>query len=211
MIEPGPQRPARGEPEMQTRRRPDGRTVAALLATLMPAWATTDLVGGAVSTASGATTEPHWGPVVTLARAGQLSRPDVVVDERGTETAAWSQAGSVVVTRRAAGGSWGPRVDLGQGSDPQLGIDRDGTVTVVWSRTLLRHGPQVMTARHPVPGRWSGLVALSPAVPVGNGRGAFGPVLAVSRGGAVIVSWLWNEEDSGAAQAQARYRPAGGG
>src|SRR3954449_2664511 len=165
MIEPGPQRPARGEPEMQTRRRPDGRTVAVLLATLMLAWATMDVVGGAVSPASGATAEPHWGPVVTLARDGQLSRPDVVVDEHGTETAAWSQAGSVVVTRRAAGGSWGPRVDLGEGSDPQLGIDWDGTVTVVWSRTLLGHGPQVMTARHPVAGRsggWSAVVGLSP-------------------------------------------------
>jgi hypothetical protein len=194
---------------MQTRRRPDGRTVAVLLATLMLAWATMDVVGGAVSPASGATAEPHWGPVVTLARDGQLSRPDVVVDEHGTETVAWSRAGSVVVTRRAAGGSWDPPIDLGEGSDPQLGIDRDGTVTIVWSRNLLGQGPQVMTARHAVAGRWSAVVALSPAVAEANGHGAFGPVLAVSRGGAVVVSWLWNEEDSGAAQAQARYRPAG--
>ena len=177
-----------------------GRTAATLVVTLMVALA----AGGAT------TAEPHWGPVVTLDRAGQVSRPDVVVDEHGTETAAWSRAGSVVVARRAAGGHWGPHVDLGEGKDPQLGIDRDGTVTIVWSRTLLGHGPQVMTAAHPVPGRWSTPVALSPHVAAGNGRGAFGPVLAVSRGGAVVVSWLWNEEDSGAAQVQARYQTVDG-
>jgi hypothetical protein len=183
--------------------RPRARTAATLLLTLTVAVAATGATG-----ATGA--EPHWGPVVTLDRAGQVSRPDVVVDEHGTETAAWSRAGSVVVSRRVAAGHWGPQVDLGQGNDPQLGIDRDGTVTIVWSRTLPGHGPQVMTAAHPVPGRWSRPIALSPQVAEGNGRGAFGPVLAVSRGGAVVVSWLWNEEDSGAAQVQARYQPVGG-
>jgi hypothetical protein len=68
-----------------------------------------------------------------------------------------------------------------------------------------------MTARHSARSGWSDPVPLSPAVAEGDGRGAFGPVLAVSRGGAVVVSWLWNEEDSGAAQVQARYRPAGAG
>lgn len=188
---------------MQTRARLGGCTAATFLVTLL-------IAGTAGAAAAATVVEPHWGPVVTLARASQVSRPDVVVDEHGTETAAWSEAGSVVATRRVAGGRWGPQVDLGQGGDPQLGIDRDGTVTIVWSRTLLGHGPQVMTAEHPVPGRWSEPVALSPEVAEGDGRGAFGPAPAVSRGGAVVVSWLWNEEDSGAAQVQARYRPAGG-
>jgi hypothetical protein len=192
---------------MCTRRPPHGRAVAVLLGSLLLAGTAT--VGGGPAGAAVAP-EPHWGPVVTLARAVQLSRPDVVVDEDGTETVAWSRAGSVLVTRRAAGGSWGPRIDLGPGSDPQVGIDRDGAVTVAWSRRLAGMGPQVMVARHPVPGRWSTSVALSPAVADTNGHGAHGPVLAVSRNGAAVVSWLWNEEDSGAAQVQARYRPTGG-
>jgi hypothetical protein len=191
---------------MRTRRSSVRRPVAVLLGALLVAGTT---VGGG-SAGAAVTPEPHWGPVVTLARAGQLSRPDVVVDEAGTETVAWSRAGSVLVTRRGAGGSWSPRTDLGSGSDPQLGIDRDGTVTVVWSRRLAGAGPQVMVARHPVAGRWSSPLALSPAVPDTNGHGAHEPVLAVSRNGAAVVSWLWNEEDSGAAQVQARYAPAGG-
>jgi hypothetical protein len=195
---------------MGTRVRSVGGGVAGVVSLLLIR-AVLELSPVGLPAASGATTEPHWGPVVTLARAGQLGRPDIVVDERGTETAAWSQAGSVLVTRRAAGGTWGPRRHLGEGSDPQLGLDRNGTVTVVWSRRSAGHGPQVMGARHPTSGRWSDPVALSPAVADGNGRGAFGPVLAVSDGGAVVVSWLWNEEDSGAAQVQARYRPASGG
>jgi hypothetical protein len=42
-------------------------------------------------------------------------------------------------------------------------------------------------------------------------HGAFIPNLAVSVGGAVVVTWLREPEDSGAARVQARYRRAGAG
>lgn len=148
----------------------------------------------------------HWGPIATLARHVP-SRPDIVVDGSGTETVVWSHRGHIVAARKPAGRQWQTAVRLGDGSSPQIGLDRAGTVTVIWSRHLSGFGPQVMSARRSTTGHWTTSRAVSASAPaVSSARGAFTPDLAVSRRGAVVVTWLWNQEDSGAAQVQARYR-----
>jgi hypothetical protein len=179
--------------------------------------ATTAATYGAPATTPSGTTSAEasagWGPVVTLLRRPQVSRPDVVVDAEGTTTVVWSASGSVTATRKPAGRTWGRRVVIGHGVAPQAGIDERGTVTVVWIRDREGFGPQVMAARRTAHGPWGPPVEISAAVssPAPSVHGAFIPNLAVSRGGAVVVTWLREPEDSGAARVQARYRPAGAG
>ena len=136
-----------------------------------------------------------------------------MVDAAGTTTVVWSASGSVTATRRPAGGTLGRRVVIGHGVAPQAGIDARGTVTVVWIRDKAGFGPQVMAARRTAHGPWRRPVEISAAVgdPGPSVHGAFIPNLAVSPGGAVVVTWLREPEDSGAARVQARYRPAGAG
>ncbi len=107
---------------------------AGLVATMTTA--TYDAAATAASPAATASAEASagWGPVVTLLRRMQVSRPDVVADAAGTITVVWSTSGSVTATRRPAGGTWGPRVVIGRGVAPQAGIDARGNVTVVWIR-----------------------------------------------------------------------------
>jgi hypothetical protein len=197
---------------MRSHQQPRGVTAGLVTALVLAAAVVPAAIpAGGLDTAAAATTDPHWGPVVTLSRGSELGTPAVVVDAAGTATVAWSRAGTVVATRRPAGGSFGPRIVLGPGTDPQLGVDRDGVVTAIWTRRPPGQGPQVMTARESSRGRWGPPLALSPPVADTNGHGAHVAMLAVSRRGGVVVSWLWNEEDSGAAQVQARERPAGHG
>ncbi len=154
---------------------------------------------------------PTWAPVETLAAATPVSHPDVVLDRRGTATAVWSASGTVVATRRTAGGSWGPAVVLGHGVAPVAGVDRHGAVTVAWTRQRDGFGPQVMAARRPAGHAWRRAVALSSPAP-SNGSTAHGAFLrdvAVGWDGAVAVTWLWGAEDSGASRVQARYRATG--
>src|SRR3954452_22117109 len=206
----------RGSPTMRSHRQPRARVLAALLTSLVLASVTVGPAGpaagaGPPAPAGAVPAEPHWGPVVTLARGADLGAPAVVVDAAGTTTVAWSRAGSVVATRRPAGGVFGARTALGPGADAQLGVDRNGIVTAIWTRRLPGRGPKVMTARASASGHWGRPAALSPSVADVNGHGAHVATLAVSRRGAAVVSWLWSEEDSGAAQVQARERPAGHG
>ena len=93
-----------------------------------------------------------------------------------------------------------------------MGVDASGSLTVIWLRHLEGFGPQVMAARRPArTGAWTQPRAVSaPAPAVSSARGAYSPSIAVAGAGATVVSWLWNQEDSGAAQVQARFRPVGG-
>ena len=149
--------------------------------------------------------------VRTLDSAASTSRPDVVVARDGTVTVVWSR-GRQVVARSRVGGSWQPRVAVGHGSSPRVGVDASGSLTLIWLRHLEGFGPQVMAARRPArTGDWTVPRAVSASAPaVSSARGAYSPSIAVSGAGATVVSWLWNQEDSGAAQVQARFRPVGG-
>ena len=161
---------------------------------------------GEVSSVAAKTTN-----VVTLDSARSTSRPDVVVDPGGTVTVVWSH-GRTVLARSRVGSAWEQPVILGHGRAPQVGVTARGTLTVIWLRHVHGYGPQVMASRHPVSGAgWTRPKALSaPAPAVSSARGAYTPTLAVSDGGAMVVSWLWNQEDSGAARVQARFWPPGG-
>lgn len=187
---------------MARRRTAATLAAAAMLLTTAPAGATAP-TGPAL----------RWGPVVTLARLAPVSRPDVVVDAAGTTTVVWSASGTVTATRRPAGGRWGPHLTIGHGVSPEAGVDAHGTVTVAWTRQRAGFGPQVMATRRTVHGAWRTPVAMSAPVRSqgSTAHGAFLRDLAVGRSGAVVVSWLWGAEDSGAARVQARYRPAGAG
>jgi hypothetical protein len=149
--------------------------------------------------------------VRTLDSAASTSRPDVVVARDGTVTVVWSRQRQVVARSRVDG-SWQPRVAVGHGFSPRVGVDASGSLTVIWLRHLEGFGPQVMAARRPArTGDWTRPRAVSaPAASVSSARGAYSPTIAVSGAGATVVSWLWNQEDSGAAQVQARFRPVGG-
>lgn len=153
-----------------------------------------------------------WGNVVDLAASPNLSRPHVVVDRAGGTTVGWRTQNAVVAIRQDAAGVWGDPHRLGNGTGPQVAVDRAGTVTAIWTRRLAGSGPQVMTARRPLGGRWSAPVPVSDPVASrgSSGPGAFQSDLAVSHDGAVLVSWLWGADDSGTARVQARLRPAGG-
>jgi len=154
-----------------------------------------------------------WGPVTDLALSPSISRPDVVVDQNGNTTVVWRTLAAIIAIRQNAAGVWGDPRRLGRGTAPEVGVDGAGTVTAVWTRQLAGQGPQVMTARRPVGGRWSAASPVSaPVDSQGNtAHGAFDAHLAVSNDGAVLVSWLWGADDSGASRIQARYRPAGHG
>jgi hypothetical protein len=149
--------------------------------------------------------------VRTLDSAASTSRPDVVVARDGTVTVVWSRQRQVVARSRVDG-SWQPRVAVGHGASPRVGVDASGSLTVIWLRHLEGFGPQIMAARRPArTGDWTRPRAVSaPAASVSSARGAYSPTIAVSGAGATVVSWLWNQEDSGAAQVQARFRPVGG-
>ena len=152
-----------------------------------------------------------WGPVIDLAQSRSISRPHVVVDRQRTTTVVWRTRNAVVAIRQNARGRWGDPRRLGNGGRPQVGVDRAGTVTAIWTRHLPGWGPQVMVSRRPRGGRWSHPRALSAPVESqgSSAHGAFEADLAVSSRGAVLVSWLWGADDSGASRVQARYRPAG--
>ncbi len=149
--------------------------------------------------------------VRTLDSAASTSRPDVVVARDGTVTVVWSRERQVVARSRVDG-SWQPRVAVGHGFSPRVGVDASGSLTVIWLRHLEGFGPQIMAARRPArTGAWTQPRAVSaPAPAVSSARGAYSPSIAVAGAGATVVSWLWNQEDSGAAQVQARFRPVGG-
>jgi hypothetical protein len=169
---------------------------------------------GTAATVAGAPPKivPRGAPAVrTLDSADRTSRPDVVVAGNGTVTVVWSREDQVVARSRVDG-SWRPRVVLGHGHSPRVGVDASGSLTVIWLRHLRGFGPQVMVARRPVStGAWTEPRAVSaPAPAVSSARGAYSPSIAVADVGATVVSWLWNQEDSGAARVQARFRPARG-
>ncbi|MGZ6781034.1 MAG: hypothetical protein ACXVF1_00035 [Nocardioidaceae bacterium] len=170
-----------------------------------------------VATAGTAVAQPRartaatWGPVIDLAQSRSISRPDVVVDRAGNTTVVWRTLDAVIAIRQSAAGVWGDPKRLGRGTAPKVGVDGAGTVTAVWTRQLPGWGPQVMAARRVPGGQWAKPVAVSaPVASQGtSAHGAFGADLAVSHDGAVLVSWLWGADDSGASRVQARYRPAG--
>jgi len=112
--------------------------------------------------------------------------------------------------RQNADGVWGDPHRLGRGTAPQAEVDGVGTVTAIWTRTLPGSGPQVMASRRVVGRRWTKPFPVSaPVASEGSSaHGAFQTDLAVSHDGAVLVSWLWGADDSGASRVQARYRPA---
>ena len=167
--------------------------------------------GGSSASGTAPTAARVAAVVTTLDSADSTSRPDVVIDRGGIVTALWSREHRVVARTRA-NGTWGPRVTIGVGHSPRVGVAASGSLTVVWLRHPRGFGPQVMAARRPVrTGVWTEPRAVSaPAPAVSSARGAYSPSVAVADGGAAVVSWLWNQEDSGAAQVQARFRPAGG-
>ena len=158
-----------------------------------------------------ARTAAAWGPVIDLAQSRSISRPDVVVDRAGTTTVVWRTLDAIIAIRQNAAGVWGDPKRLGRGTAPKAGVDGAGTVTAIWTRQLPGWGPQVMVSRRVLGGRWAKPVAVSaPVASQGtSAHGAFDADLAVSHDGAVLVSWLWGADDSGASRVQARYRPAG--
>ncbi|HEX5567294.1 MAG TPA: hypothetical protein VFY14_10305 [Streptomyces sp.] len=180
------------------------------------------LAAGAVVAASlvgapGASTaragQAVWGPRQPITASNQYTpTADVAVDAAGNTTAVWSQDGVVQAARRPAGGAWGTPVPIGDGCGPQVGAAARGGVTVVWEC-----GPEgrVMSASRPLGGGWSDPVAVSEPSAADGLSGALYPRLAVSRGGAAVVSWWYGAEDDVPAppvpRAEAAYRPAGGG
>ncbi len=164
------------------------------------------LPAGAVTAAPGA---PPWQQVHTV-DDGRVSRPDVVTDSTGADTVAWSRGTDVMVQRRTPGGTWRKAVVIGRGVSPQLAVDGAGRVTVVWTWNLAGHGPQLLGTR----GRGSSWAQPTPLTPVvGNvvnaAAGAFQPDLAVDAAGDTVLTYVWNQPDSGASVVRARYRPAG--
>jgi hypothetical protein len=152
-----------------------------------------------------------WGPVIDLALSRSISRPDVVVDNLGNTTVLWRTLNAIIAIRQNAAGVWGQPTRLGQGTAPKVGVDGSGAVTAIWTRHIPGWGPQVMASRRVLGGRWSRPFPVSaPVASQGSSaHGAFETDLAVSHGGAVLVSWLWGADDSGASRIQARYRPSG--
>jgi len=152
-----------------------------------------------------------WGPVIDLALSQSMGRPDVVVDGTGITTVVWRTSSAIIAIRQSAAGVWGQPKRLGRGNSPQVGVDGSGTVTAIWTRHLPGWGPQVMASRRALGGDWSAGVQVSaPVASQGStAHGAFEADLAVSHGGAVLVSWLWGADDSGGSRIQARYRPSG--
>lgn len=153
-----------------------------------------------------------WGPPTPITESPQYTdTADVAVDAAGGTTAVWTQDGVVQAAFRPAGGTWQTPDPLGRGCGPQVGADDRGDVVVIWEC-----GPEgtVMSASRPVGGSWSAPVAVTEPSADDGFLAAYYPRLAVSRGGAAVVSWWFGIADEvpdpPAARAEAAYRSAAG-
>lgn len=157
-----------------------------------------------------------WGPVTVLADNPQGE--SLVVDAHNHTTAVWATSSaprSIVARRRAADGSWSKAVVIGRGYAPQADADARGNVTIVWLNQRRGFTDGVSAARRPAGGHWSDPVRLSHDRNVSgyphDGEGVYGAAevdLAVSRNGAVAVSWAWGSDDRSVPwRIQATYRP----
>lgn len=138
-----------------------------------------------------------WGPVIAVTADGVVaSGGGIAVDPAGWTVAVWADAGDngIWVTTAPPGEPWTSFEWIGTGTDPRVGIDGTGTATVVWSS--LDGTERILSARHPRRGEWTEAVPISdpvPAVPADCRLDTASTRLAVSSGGAAVVSWEWKK------------------
>lgn len=175
-----------------------------------------------------------WSAPVTLDETSRGAR-DVAVNADGDAVVVWSRRpfdpSSIFAVYRPAGGSWGPRTQIGYGTEPQVALDARGNATAIWSVHPQDWGDAVHAARRPHrAGTWTNPVVLSrPAREPGDAHrhdgtyplwqqvGAGRPMLEVNADGDTVVVWHWRADGDGPRDGphddfvvQAVRRPSGG-
>lgn len=145
-----------------------------------------------------------WAASTQLSTAGgdTFDTPQLAVDLRGNVTAVWQRQDSgwvVTAATRAAGGTWGPAVDLSATGhdawDPQVAVDLSGNATAVWSLAE-DAGRTVEAARRPLGGEWTEAVDLS------QGGDAWNPQIAFDPAGNATTTWSRHDGKTWVVQAR---------
>ena len=185
--------------------------VAAADGTTTVAWERVNGSGNSIVQTSTRTAGGAFGAAADLSAAGQNALgPRAAVAADGAVTVVWHRTGgggdSVQASTRAAGGTFGPPLDLSADGlavqSPAVAVAPEGATAVVWTRTA---GPaQVVQTAIRAPGG-----AFAAAVDVSaNGFTINGPDVAVASDGDVTV--VWQQQSGLVFRVQASTRPASG-
>jgi hypothetical protein len=164
---------------------------------------------GSVKAVRGDISAGTWEPATTLAPPEGFGDPVVAVNRAGDALAAWlwrsqpREVGRVQAAFRPAGGTWGPRTDVGGALEaaparPRVALDDAGNGYVVWLGGAGASSVQ-SAVRARASGAWSSAASVSAA-------GAADPQLAVDPSGNAVAVWT---DASGATTAAVRPAAAG--
>jgi hypothetical protein len=133
-----------------------------------------------------------WQSPVGISEAGENAyRPQVAIDAAGEAVAVWQRTDGVHLivqaASRAAGGPWGPAVDLsaaGEDSvEAQIAVDPAGDAIAVWE-SYVAPNEVIQAAERPAGGAWQLPVDLSEST-----KEASLPAVAIDPAGDAVAVW----------------------
>jgi hypothetical protein len=145
-----------------------------------------------------------FGAPDSLPAPGNGAAPAVAVDPAGTTVVAWAQGGRVLAAQAPAGGAFGPAAaltDFGYARDPQLAVTASGAVVAAWVANAGRGNAVIGAVRAPGRPLFGDGVRIA-----GEGARAFGPRIAATSGGEVLVAYVSSSSERGFANASGIVR-----